>query len=496
MKVLSTAIRNKDFNLKVKKSRPSTLPYGRVDKRSIKKGLAFHFSLFTLLFSLYSFHLSAQDSIQIRGKLDNNTRFAKVVVQQFGLGMFDIAAVSVDKETGIFRITAPADVAPGIYRFRYSQTGYDDYVDVIINGKEKEISFRVDLFLEPDERKPIFSLSDENIAWRLFQEEQKLNLNTIRVQEDFLIRYPNKTEKSYRRINKEYEKAKMTYQQKYQAFVNKTPFYWAQAQAHFSQVYFTDISDHPRLQLFNAHEHFWATKPTTDTLLLKTPLYTDAILNYVNYYLNPAMDFSEEEQQAGYKKCVDKIIQVFGDNESTQEFAIKYLQLGFKEMGNEGILQYIDEKYAATAQCTTDDDELNERLAGYEALKLGNFAPEIFVMGVDGKEKTLFDFEQDTLILVFWASWCPHCLQEMPQVQVWANEHPEALVLAVSLDEDYNTFQNAIKDFPSMLHYCDLQKWNGEIVRDYYIRATPTFIQLDKERKVVLRAASMSKLLK
>jgi len=454
----------------------------------------YKFSKFSILiafiFSLSAFYLSAQDSIRINGQLQNNSRFVKVVVQKFGVGIFNIAAVPVNKETGSFSINVPADVESGIYRLRYSQTGYGDYVDVIINGKEKQIEFSVDISLEPESRNPIFSASDENKAWSLFHAKQKETMNAIRIKEDFLSRYPNKEKKSYRRVLKDYGKAKKSYKKQYQAFVDKTPFYWAKAQAQFSQVYFSNISEHPRLQLFNLHENFWLGKATNDASLINTPLYTDAILSYLNYYMNPNMEFGEEEKKAGYKKSVDKIMQVFGDDETTQEFAIKYLQLGFKEMGNEDILQYIDQKYAATAQCTEEDDELKQRMAGYEALKPGNMAPPITLMAGDGQEKTLYDFEQDTVILVFWASWCPHCMEEMPQVQAWAKEHPEALVLAISLDDDSSAFQNAIRDFPDMLHYCDLQKWNSEIVRSYFVAATPTFFQLDKERRIVAKKAS------
>ncbi len=449
--------------------------------------------LITLIFFLSTFFLFAQDSIRISGQLLNNTRFAKVVVQKFGVGVFDIAALPIDKETGNFSITAPADVEPGIYRFRYSQTGYGDFVDVIINGKEKQISFSVDVSLEPDGRNPIFKASDENKAWSLFHAKQKETLNAIRIKEDFLSRYPNKKDKSYQSVLKDYNKAKNNYQENYQLFSSKMPFYWAKAQAHYSQVFITNYSESPRLQLYNTHQRFWEGKPTSETLLLNTPLYTDAILNYVQYYMSPVMDFGEDEQNAGLKKCTDKIIQLLGDNEITKEFAIKYLQLGFKELGNEEMLQYIDVKYAATAQCTENDDELKKRLEGYEALKPGNPAPPISLMSMEGKELSLFDFKQDTVILVFWASWCPHCMQEMPKLQLWAKEHPEALVLAISLDEDYTAFQNAIKDFPDMLHYCDLQKWEGEIVKSFFVAATPTVIELDKDRKLVQKYNGIEK---
>jgi thiol-disulfide isomerase/thioredoxin len=440
----------------------------------------------TFYFLLFTFFCSAQDSIRISGQLVNNTKFAKVVVQKFGVGVFDIVAIAVDKETGKFSITAPKDVEAGIYRFRYSQTGYGDYVDVIINGKEKQIDFSVDVYAEPDNRMPVFTQSDENKAWYLFKKEQGEALNAIRIKEEFLSRFPNKKDKSYQSILKEYEKAKKNYQKLYQDFVNKTPFYWAQAQALFNQVYFTQLTDHPRLQVFEAHENFWIGKPTTDTMLLNTPLYTDAILSYIQYYMNPEMEFGEEEQKAGYKKCIDRIVEVFSGTESTQEFAIKYLQLGFKEMGIEEILQYIDEKYAATAQCTEEDEELKKRLAGYEAMKPGMQAPNIaFIEELNEKIKDLYSVKSEQTIVVFWASWCPHCMEELPKINEWAKINPAIKVIAISLDEDKTAYQTAITNFTNLLHYCDLKKWNSKAVADYYVYGTPTFFVLDKHKKIV-----------
>ncbi len=449
--------------------------------------------IIAISFLLVSKSAIAQDSIRINGQLQNNTRFAKVVIQKFGIGVFDIAAVQIDKETGKFSITAPMDVEPGIYRFRYSQTGYGDYTDVIINGKEKEITFSIDVNSEPDNRTPIFTASKENKVWYEFQKQQKETLHALRVQQDFLFNYPNKTDKTYQTILAEYEKAKKAHQKYHELFVSSTPYYWAKAKAQFSKVFFTNLSDHPLIQQFAVHENFWEGKPNTDSKLLNSPLYTDAILGYLQYYLNPDMQFGEEEQTKGFKKCIDNIMHLFSKNQDLQEFAIKYLQMGFKELGNEPILQYIDEKYAVSSQCTEDDDELKKRLEGYEALKPGNLAPNVTMIGIDGKEKTLNDFNQDKIVLVFWASWCPHCMQEMPKLQAWAKEHPESLVLAISLDEDYTAFQNAIKDFSDMLHYCDLQKWNGEIVNNYFIAATPTVFELDKNRKLVQKYNSIEK---
>ena len=110
-------------------------------------------SYLLLLLSAATF---AQDSIVIQGELKNNSRFAKVVVNKFGVGSFAIAAFPIQNNK--FTITAPTDIEPGVYRLQYSQTA-NEYVDVIINGKEKNITFSLDVLSETEKRKPVFTQS-------------------------------------------------------------------------------------------------------------------------------------------------------------------------------------------------------------------------------------------------------------------------------------------------------------------------------------------------
>jgi thiol-disulfide isomerase/thioredoxin len=458
-------------------------------KKTIRRNLAF--SCCILLSTIYSF---SQDSICISGQLQNNTKFAKIVVQQFGIGSTAIAAIPIDKETGNFKISAPIDIQAGVYRFQYSQsTG--DYVDVILNGKEREVYFTIDVNKEVNKRFPLFTQSLENSTWHAFDQQRKAMNLELEVLDGFLSMYPNKQDPFYQNALKE-RGVKIKKYQAYRAnFIKTTPHFFAKQMAAYTNNYFSNPIEDWRLQEYYKFENFWQGKPTLDEALLNTPLYSEAVLAYIKYYMNPDIGFSEEEMTSGFKKCVDTIIKQFEGNEKTKEFAIKYLQLGFKELGNENLLQYIDQNYAAAAQCTTEDTELQKRLKSYEALKIGNPAPEIVLSDYDGKTKTLQDYPQEEVVVVFWSSWCPHCMGEMPKLQEWAKTNPNTLVLAISLDEDYAAFQEATKKFPNMLHYCDLQKWKGTIVSDYFVAATPTFFKLDKERKIVGKYSEFDKLI-
>ncbi len=52
------------------------------------------------------------------------------------------------------------------------------------------------------------------------------------------------------------------------------------------------------------------------------------------------------------------------------------------------------------------------------------------------KEVSLAAFQGKPVILHFWASWCPPCRSEMPDLVKWIEQHPEVKVVMISLDND------------------------------------------------------------
>lgn len=75
--------------------------------------------------------------------------------------------------------------------------------------------------------------------------------------------------------------------------------------------------------------------------------------------------------------------------------------------------------------------------------RIGESAPDFTVQ--DGsKTLTLSQFRGRTVVLNFWATWCPPCVEEMPSlVELQEKMGNKLTVVAVSLDEDgdaYNKF--------------------------------------------------------
>jgi len=438
---------------------------------------------YVLLYSVCSF---AQDSIVIQGDLKNNSRFAKVVVTKFGIGSFPIAAFPIQNNK--FRITAPIAIEPGVYRLQYSQTA-NEYLDIIIDGKEKNIVFSLDLIEDVEKRKPIFTLSQENQNWYNYQNQSQLQLQKIVALQQALAGYPNTTDKIVTQLQKAVTQEQQNYQKQEVTFLKSNANTWVANMVANKPVYFTNPKDDWRIQDYERNKHFWDNVNTSNPALINSPLYTELILEYLKYYMNPEMNFGEEEMNEGFKKSVDTIMEKFSVNEVTKKFALQYLQLGFKEIGNEKVLQYIDEKYQElAAQCQDEIDKaaFDKRMAGYAAMKEGMQAPNISF----SNKSTLYDIQSNQTLVVFWASWCPHCMEELPKVNTWAKENPNTKVVAISLDDDQAAYEETIKQFPNLMHNTDLKKWKGKAVNDYFVYGTPTFILLDKDKKIVGKYAS------
>lgn len=66
----------------------------------------------------------------------------------------------------------------------------------------------------------------------------------------------------------------------------------------------------------------------------------------------------------------------------------------------------------------------------------GRRAPDFTFTDVKGKSRTLSDFDGKIVILNFWASWCPPCVKEFPDLLAVAASMPDDVVL-IALSSDF-----------------------------------------------------------
>jgi peroxiredoxin len=76
---------------------------------------------------------------------------------------------------------------------------------------------------------------------------------------------------------------------------------------------------------------------------------------------------------------------------------------------------------------------------GAHPAQTGKIAPDFAVS--DGTTTVhLASYRGQVVLLNFWATWCPPCVQEMPGLIELHHERPDLAILAVSIDEDADAY--------------------------------------------------------
>lgn len=120
-------------------------------------------------------------------------------------------------------------------------------------------------------------------------------------------------------------------------------------------------------------------------------------------------------------------------------------------------------------------------------------APDFTLVDQYGKTHTLSDYEGQAVFLNFWATWCPPCRAEMPDIQalyeeLQAKEDPEVVILGVAGPHVYGN-EGSAEDIASFLNengytYPTVMDTDGSLMRAYGITAFPTTFMIDKRGEV------------
>ena len=130
------------------------------------------------------------------------------------------------------------------------------------------------------------------------------------------------------------------------------------------------------------------------------------------------------------------------------------------------------------------------RHAGPPVTNAGDTAPEFTVTTDDGKTITRDNFGGKLLVLNFWASWCPPCVEETPSLEEFARElGPEGVVvLGISNDRNEKLYRRFIQQFG--ITFETARDPEANISASYGTFQIPETYLIDRNGKVVEKVIS------
>ena len=114
-------------------------------------------------------------------------------------------------------------------------------------------------------------------------------------------------------------------------------------------------------------------------------------------------------------------------------------------------------------------------------INVGELAPDFTLTDLEGNSVTLSEYRGKVVVLNFWATWCPPCRAEMPDIESLYQEYKDKGLVVIGID--IGEPEATVRQFVQRGGY----SWTfvldstGTVAANYNIRAIPTSFFIDRE---------------
>lgn len=251
------------------------------------------------------------------------------------------------------------------------------------------------------------------------------------------------------------------------------------------------LTDEEKINLIKLH--FFDFFNPADSFYINTNILPEKIDEWIGLHVPLDENIPINEQQLFL--AAESFIRKTESNTVIFKFTLSYILKKFnKNRLYKALLSTYDRfLIIENEDCNQDNDDFSwmRNLAStLRNIEIGNTAPNFKI----NENLSLKDLPGDYTLVIFWASWCSHCVATIPELRDKVNVYKmknnslkTINVISVSLDKDEVIWQNYIKQngLSSWLNICDLKSWQSDVAKLYNVYATPTMFLLDKDKKIL-----------
>jgi len=123
-------------------------------------------------------------------------------------------------------------------------------------------------------------------------------------------------------------------------------------------------------------------------------------------------------------------------------------------------------------------------------LRVGVEFPDFQAKDIYGKPLSLSQFKNKVVLIDFWATWCPPCVDEMPNIVKTYKKYQDKgfEIIGISLDQNENNFLKFMKDNGmTWRQHFDGKGGQNELAHKYSIDSIPTTFLIDANGKIIAK---------
>lgn len=391
-------------------------------------------------------------------------------------------------ETGHFNIAPAISFKAGMYLL---ETEEGNSIRLLINGLEniRLISGGTDNTAAVE-----FVQSEENRNWYAYS----LLKSEVQYKQDLLkpiLRDFPQTDTFYVQTKAAFNKLQQLPQQKANEIISKAPGSLAARFIQADLPPILDLSIDFEEQRDQLKKQFFKNIDFGDTDLINSDILSSKMIDYLSLYQRPNMNMLDVQLE--FIRALDVILQKASVSNEVYVFAIEYFIDGFYRMGLSGVSDYLSTLPHLNKDCMdTETYARIEQIVGpFRKIVAGAPAPSLTGTTIQGEAFDLSKLESEKTIIVFWSLTCPHCLDLIPELQLFAKKHPETSIVSIILSPDNNSLREYIAtEAPQWIHIIESKGWSGSLVEDFMVYGTPTLFLLDANKNILSKPSGMDEL--
>ncbi len=247
-------------------------------------------------------------------------------------------------------------------------------------------------------------------------------------------------------------------------------------------------------------EHYWDDTEFNDDRLVRTPFFEPKLDDYFRSFVHPDAD-----------SIIDKVKYMLLYSRDAKEmyrfllakFTNKYMAPEI--MGQDKVFVYLFENHYLKGDTTIlsekDKKTVMDRGWSLIANQIGETAPMLNLVTLDGKSSNLYDLQSKYTMVIFWDPNCGHCKETVPKVDsIWEAKWKAIglKVYAVNIDEKANKAWGEFIDNHKLNSWTNVYQTKED--RDaeskagkpnyrqlYDVYKTPTLYLLDDQKRIIAK---------